>query len=179
MDFVLNLLKGLAILATGVLFLLEGLSFGCVEFSGAVDLYKDDPRLFILQYARGYGFLSFTYFVVTMIISMICGYFDVFAVIVGIFSLGGSIAIIACISQEYKEWSFGLFGSGIPLLIKMTHTAYYTINILLKGETNTDSGLYAFALSSLIFESLLLLGWSLWPFLSLRSEEQVCNYNNF
>lgn len=170
MVFVLELLKGVALLATGVLFLLEGLSFGCIEVSGMVSLYKHDRDEFLLGYSRGLATWSFTYFLVEILVGMINGYYDIFILICGVLGLGISVATIACISQKYETWMIPLGLTGIPLTAKVAHTGYFIIDTTLKEDS--DAGLYTFLVVSLAFECVLLLGWSLWPFLTVESDEQ-------
>ena len=165
--FFVELLKGLAALAAAITFIFTGLSFGHISLAGCATLWKDEPKKFNILFARGYITMYSVYFSVIIAVSAYQGLHDTFIIICSFFAVLIGIVLTAMIETGYSRWAFALGLSGLPLLIKCALSSYFVTDHIL---THDLDGEFTFLLCSLITEMILVLLYSLWPFLTV----QVC-----
>ena len=138
--------------------------------------WDDKPKTFCIAFGRGYGFLCSIYY---SVVTLTCVYFGYHTAIMGAIAFFGivvSVSLLTMIEREYTSWTFVIAISGIPILVKVSHSTYFTVDVSLADPSSIQWDLFSYLLTSLVFELVLLLFWKLFTVLSVVSESySVCN----
>lgn len=176
-----SLVKGVASLITAIFPLFSGISCGVFSVNECLSCYEDFDEYTAL-YFRGYAVFGIIYSIIAIFLSGHDEYYDGFIIAMAFFLLGFMICVLGAAAttnvadSEGKVYFFFTI-SIIPLIIKLPHTAYYTVNNILNDSFDSDR--YSFIKASLIVELLLLLFWSLIHALMAVIKEIMHSDRNF
>lgn len=159
---------------------LLALAISCIYLVATIYLvntpWDNKPKTFCISFARGYGFLYMLYFA---LVTLTCVYFGYHTAIMGVIAFFGiivSVILLTMIEREYQTWTRVIAISGIPILVKLSHSTYFVVDVLLAEPVTIQWNLFLYLMVSVVFELILLLFWTLFPILSVVSDAYpVCN----
>eukprot|EP01084_Bolivina_argentea_P192058 329773_1 len=163
-------------IAFGISFLMFGIGlmnalFCKIKISGLDQISDKD---YFVPHAVFYAVLSTIYFIISVMYSSYNGYYDIFIISVGFISILSTLSLLGFIDKNKKGiWVVAFVISVIALLIKISHTTYFLVDVIVQHNIGSSTSKRMFLATSISFEILLLFFSTLWYFLHIHFENDI------
>jgi len=171
LDILFNIVSNITQFVSVLLFLITGISFGCIAVPNRLNReFLDKREHFIVKLVRGYITIGFLYFGTVAFFSMYYDYFYLFEVITSFLGMAVCTVVLVSIQQSPKGYHLhlSLAAMGILLTVKLAHTVYFSTIWTMKGIRDDT---YNFLMMSLAFELILVSFCTIIPYVHIKEKD--------